>query len=150
MESLGLLPIIHMMGSSGYQLAQVKGVNGAFPNNSDAQLDLLVTTFSSAPDLCLIHMLRTKTYPIGSPSNDFYKYFAHGWVAILNDSSDTLCCDISFMSSNNNVNEPMPDGIKYTVKDTWLRLEGTALYTCRVYAKYTRDLSMMVYAFKKL
>lgn len=147
MESLGILPIIQAMDSSGYQLTQVKGINGAFVNAGNSTQDIALTTFNSSPDLCLIHIIRTKSYPNGAPANSKYTYSVHGWVALLNDPSKIICCDTGF--AKDGTDTPGADSLSYTIINTVLRLTGTVLYACEIGNGDTRDLSMMVYAFKK-
>lgn len=147
MESLGLLPIVQAMGSSGYQLTQVKGINGAFANTGNSTQDIALTTFNSSPDLCLIHIIRTKSYPNGAPANSKYTYSVHGWVALLNDPSKIIYCDTGF--AKDGTDTPGADSLSYTIINTGLRLTGTVLYACDIGNGDTRDLSMMVYAFKK-
>lgn len=148
MESLGLLPIIQAVTNSGYQLTQVKGINGAFANGGNSTQDIAITTFNSSPDLCLIRIIRTKTHPNGAPGNTNYTYSVHGWMVLLNDSSNTLCCDTGF--AGDNTDTPGGNSLVYTIINTSLRLTGTTLYACEIGNGDARNLTMMVYAFKKV
>lgn len=147
MESLGLLPIIQAVTSSGYQLAQVKGIIGSFANGGNSTQDIAITTFNSSPDLCLIRVIRTKTHPDGASGNSDYTYSVNGWMALLNDSSKTTFCDTGFGAKG--TDSPAAEALDYTIINMPLRLTGTTLYACDIGNGDARSLSMMVYAFKK-